>query len=103
MLPRSAVRGEFASDLYAGAALIPDLGAIHPGLYHRGLRERAASAGATLIGRTPVERIIPVDGGGFDVATSRGNGRARDVLVATNPYTANLLPSLHRPLIPFNA
>src|SRR5260221_9558931 len=31
MLPRSALRDEIASDLYCGAALIPDLGAIHPG------------------------------------------------------------------------
>jgi glycine/D-amino acid oxidase-like deaminating enzyme len=103
MLPRGAVRGEFASDLYEGAALIPDLGAIHPGLYHRGLRERVANAGVTMIGRTPVERIVPVDGGGFDVATAQGTVRARDVLVATNGYTGDFAPWLQRRLIPFDA
>jgi len=103
MLPRGAVRGEFASDLYEGAALIPDLGAIHPGLYHRGLRERAASAGVAMIGRTAVERIVPVDGGGFDVATAQGTVRARDVLVATNGYTGDFVPWLQRRLIPFDA
>jgi glycine/D-amino acid oxidase-like deaminating enzyme len=103
MLPRSSVRDEIASDLYCGAALIPDLGAIHPGLYHRGLRERAAAAGAILIGRTPVERIAPVAGGGFDVATSQGTTRARDVLVATNGYSGSLWPWLRRRLIPFDA
>jgi len=103
MLPRAALRDEIASDLYCGGALIPDLGAIHPGLYHRGLLERARAAGVTLIGRTPVERIAPVDGGGFDVTTPQGTTRARDVLVATNGYTGPLLPWLQRRLIPFDA
>ncbi|HEX3500214.1 MAG TPA: FAD-binding oxidoreductase [Stellaceae bacterium] len=103
MLPRAALRDEIASDLYCGGALIPDLGSIHPGLYHRGLLERARSAGAVLIGRTPVERVAPLDGGGFDVATPLGTTRARDVLVATNGYTGPLLPWLQRRLIPFDA
>ena len=103
MLPRVALRDEIASDLYCGGALIPDLGSIHPGLYHRGLLERARAAGAVLLGRTPVERIAPVDGGGFDVTTSLGTTRARDVLVATNGYTGPLLPWLQRRLIPFDA
>jgi glycine/D-amino acid oxidase-like deaminating enzyme len=103
MLPRAALRDEIASDLYCGGALIPDLGAIHPGLYHRGLLERARAAGVTLIGRTPVERIAPADGGGFDVTTLQGATRARDVLVATNGYTGPLLPWLQRRLIPFDA
>jgi glycine/D-amino acid oxidase-like deaminating enzyme len=103
MLPRAVLRDEIASDLYCGGALIPDLGAIHPGLYHRGLLERARAAGVTLIGRTPVERIAPADGGGFDVTTLQGATRARDVLVATNGYTGPLLPWLQRRLIPFDA
>jgi glycine/D-amino acid oxidase-like deaminating enzyme len=103
MLPRAALRDEIASDLYCGGALIPDLGAIHPGLYHRGLLERARAAGATLIGRTPVERIAPVDGDGFEVTTPQGTTRAGDVLVATNGYTGPLVPWLQRRLIPFDA
>ena len=103
MLPRSAVRDEIASDLYCGAALIPDLGAIHPGLYHRGLLDRVRSTGADLIGRTPVERIAPIDSGGFDVTTPQGTVRAREVLVATNGYSGSLWPWLQRRLIPFDA
>ncbi len=103
MLPRAAVRGEIASDLYCGAALIPDLGAIHPGLYHRGLLERVRDAGATLIGRLPALRIAPVEGSRFDVVTGLGTTRARDVLVATNGYTGSLWPWLQRRLIPFDA
>ncbi len=103
MLSRKAVRDEIASDLYCGGALIPDLASIHPGLYHRGLLDRARSAGVELIGGTRVERIVPVDGGGFDLKTSQGETRARDVLVATNGYTDGLLPWLQHRLIPFDA
>jgi glycine/D-amino acid oxidase-like deaminating enzyme len=103
MLPRARLSDEIASDLYCGAALIPDLGALHPGLYHRGLLDRARAAGAELIGATPVERVAPLAGGGFDVMTPRGTVRARDVLVATNGYSGALLPWLQRRLIPFDA
>ena len=103
MLSRKAVRDEIASDLYCGGALIPDLAAIHPGLYHRGLLDRARAAGAELIGGTRVERIVRLDGGGFDLSTPQGTTRARDVLVATNGYTDGLLPWLQRRLIPFDA
>src|SRR5258708_12257693 len=59
MLPRAALRDEIAGDLYCGGALIPDLGSIHPGLYHRGLLDRARAAGATLIAPTPLDPIAP--------------------------------------------
>ncbi|HMK68020.1 MAG TPA: FAD-binding oxidoreductase, partial [Stellaceae bacterium] len=103
MLPRARIREEIASDLYYGAALIPDLGSIHPGLYHRGLLERARSAGVELIGGTKVEQVGAFDGQGFELRTALGTTRARDVLVATNGYTGALLPWLQRRLIPFDA
>ncbi|HUK08926.1 MAG TPA: FAD-binding oxidoreductase [Stellaceae bacterium] len=103
MLSRTAVQDEIASDRYCGGALIPDLGAIHPGLYHRGLLDRARAAGVDLIGSTAVERITPLAGGGFDVVTPRGTTRSREVLVATNGYTGPLLPWLQSRLIPFDA
>jgi glycine/D-amino acid oxidase-like deaminating enzyme len=102
MVPKGQVRDEIASDLYCGGAVIPGLAAIHPGLYHRGLLDRARSAGVTLIGGTPVTGIRR-DGDGFDVATAQGPTRAKDVLVATNGYTGDLWPWLQRRLIPFDA
>ena len=56
-----------------------------------------------MIGGTRVERIVRLDGGGFDLSTPQGTTRARDVLVATNGYTDGLLPWLQRRLIPFDA
>jgi glycine/D-amino acid oxidase-like deaminating enzyme len=101
MIQGKAVRGEIATDRFYGGAVIPDLGAIHPGLYQRGLLDRARSAGVSLIGRTAVERIKA--NGGFELATAQGPVKARDVLLATNGYTDRLMPWLQRRVVPFNA
>jgi glycine/D-amino acid oxidase-like deaminating enzyme len=104
MVPRASVREEIATDRFCGGAVIPDLGAIHPGLYQRGLLERARAAGVTLIGHTPVERLGRAEtANGFVLASSRGAIKARDVLLATNGYTGPLLPWLRRRVIPFDA
>jgi glycine/D-amino acid oxidase-like deaminating enzyme len=99
MLPRGRVREEMASDLYDGGAVIPDLGSLHPGLYHRGLMTRALDAGVSIFGNcevTAVER-----GERFRVSTAAGETRARDVVVATNGYTPKCLPWHARRVIPF--
>ena len=41
MLPKSRQREAIATDLWHGGAIVPDLGALHPGKYHAGLRDRA--------------------------------------------------------------
>ncbi len=41
MVSRADQRLELATDLYFGGAVIPDLGSLHPGLYHKGLLARA--------------------------------------------------------------
>jgi glycine/D-amino acid oxidase-like deaminating enzyme len=104
MLPRERLREEMASDLYHGGAVIPDLGALHPGLYHRGLMERALAAGVALFGDcavTAIERMAGGGGGRFCIATAAGETRARDVVIATNGYTPKSLPWHARRLIPF--
>jgi glycine/D-amino acid oxidase-like deaminating enzyme len=104
MVPRGSVHEEIATERFCGGAVIPDLGAIHPGLYQRGLLDRARAAGVTLIGQTPVKRLDRAGAaGGFALATPRGAIKARDVLVATNGHTGSLLPWLQRRVIPFDA
>jgi glycine/D-amino acid oxidase-like deaminating enzyme len=102
MVPRARQHSEIGSDVYYGGAVVPDLGCIHPGLYHQGLLDRARDAGAELHALTPVLRISP-DDGGFVVTTGRGAVHARDVLVATNGYTTGATPWLVRRVIPFDA
>ncbi len=100
MLPRTRMREEMATDLYQGGAIIPDLGSLHPGLYHRGLMERALSAGVTIFGNCEVTAIAQTNEG-FRVTTTTGETRARDVVVATNGYTPRSLPWHARRVIPF--
>lgn len=96
MLPRGRMREEMATDLYDGGAVIPDLGSLHPGLYHRGLMERALSAGVSIFGNCEVTAIAP-----RHVTTASGETRARDVVVATNGYTPKSLPWHARRVVPF--
>jgi len=103
MLPRERLREEMASDLYDGGAVIPDLGSLHPGLYHRGLMERALAAGVAIFGNCEVMAIEQIGQRGerFRVSTAAGQTRARDVIVATNGYTPKSLTWHARRLIPF--
>ncbi|MGH7156134.1 MAG: NAD(P)/FAD-dependent oxidoreductase, partial [Acetobacteraceae bacterium] len=102
MVPCARQHTEIGSDIYHGGAVIPDLGSIHPGLYHQGLLYRTCTAGAELHPQTPVTRIAP-DSAGFTVTTGRGRVQARDVLVATNGYTGSTTPWLARRVVPFDA
>ena len=104
MLPRARLREEMATDLYEGGAVIPDLGSLHPGLYHRGLMERALAAGVAIFGTCEVTAVEPAAGQGgdrFRIATAAGQVRARDVVVATNGYTPKSLPWHARRVVPF--
>lgn len=100
MISQAEQRTEFASDIYFGGAVIPDLGSLHPGLYHKGLLGRVRVAGGTVLGRTEVLQIRRA-GRGFDIATTRGALRAREVIVATNGYTPRQFAWQARRVIPF--
>ena len=82
MLPRARLREEMATDLYDGGAVIPDLGSLHPGLYHRGLMTKALAAGVAIFGNCEVSAVEPAGQGGerFRVTTAAGQTRARDVV-----------------------
>ena len=101
MISESEQSDEIGAGRYVGGALIPDLGSIHPGLYHLGLLNTARSASVRIIGHTPVTAVRP-DGTGFQVDTPRGVLMARDVIVATNGYTDSAVPWLRRRVIPFH-
>ena len=103
MLSRAEQRAEMATDFYFGGAVVPDLGALHPGLYHKGLLDRVVAAGGVVRARTPVLGIETTDGGRFRLRTSRGEVVARDVIVATNGYTPPQLGWQARRVIPFSA
>jgi glycine/D-amino acid oxidase-like deaminating enzyme len=103
MVPRARLREEMATDLYDGGAVIPDLGSLHPGLYHRGLMTAALAAGVAIFGNCEVTAVEPAanQGDRFRVTTAARQTRARDVVVATNGYTPKSLPWHARRVIPF--
>jgi len=101
MLPRARQHEEIATDLWHGGAVLPDLGAIHPGLYHAGLRDRARAAGVRLHARVTVAALAE-EGRRVVVRTDRGRIEAGDVVLATNGYTGDLA-GLDRRVLPFDA
>lgn len=100
MIAPADVRRELASDAYVGGAVIPDLGSIHPALYHRGLLQAARAAGVRVFTRTPVTKLMR-DGRAVRVDTARGHVAAREAIVATNGYTPRHLSWLARRVVPF--
>jgi glycine/D-amino acid oxidase-like deaminating enzyme len=101
MIPKADMRREIGSDFYAGGAVIPDHGALHPGLYNLGLLNRAMAAGVEVLANTAVKGIAR-GAAGLVIATARGEVRAKDALVATNGYVDGATPWLRRRLVPFH-
>lgn len=94
------VHTEIASDCYHGGAMIPDLGSIHPALYHEGLVRKVLEAGGRLCPFNPVLGI-EVGTHGATLQLANGNIAARHVIVATNGYTSRDMKWLARRVIPF--
>jgi glycine/D-amino acid oxidase-like deaminating enzyme len=100
MVSKADLHRELASDLYHGGVVLPDLCSLHSGLYHQGLTRLAKSAGAAIADRTEVQGIAR-DGKEFALATTKGEVRAREVIVATNGYSGPAMAWLQRRVIPF--
>lgn len=100
MVLRQDQRQAFGSDRCHGGAIVPGLGALHPGLYHLGLLERARNAEVRVLGHTAVTALRR-ESAGFSVHTRGGTLRAREVVVATNGYTGRATPALRRRVVPF--
>ncbi len=103
LLEGEALAAEIGAGRFAGGALIPDLAALHPGLYQLGLLERAEAAGVQVLARTPVTGVSGARGA-LTVRTPRGQLAAHEVVFATNGYTGQGAPGwLRRRVIPFDA
>ena len=99
MVPRSDQQAEVGTDRYHGGEVREDIAGCHPGLYHLGLLRLAVTAGARVVQETEVLGVRG-DGTGFELETSRGRMRAREVIEATNGYTTAGLPWLRRRIVP---
>jgi len=99
MVSKAEQHTEIGTDHYHGGAVRPDIGGLHPGLLHDGILARAVEAGAVVHGRTAVNGVRR-EGDGFEIETTRGRVRARDVVVCTNGYTREEFSWLQRRVIP---
>jgi len=102
LLTRADLSREIGSARYYGALLDPGGCSLQPAKYARGLALAADRAGARLMEQTEVTRVRK-RGAVFEVQTSRGALRARDVLAATNGYTPAALARLRRRVIPIGS
>ncbi|MGE0716994.1 MAG: NAD(P)/FAD-dependent oxidoreductase [Alphaproteobacteria bacterium] len=99
MLPRERQHEQINTDLFYGGLMSERSGRLHPALLHKGIRDAARRAGATMsvnAKMTAVER----DGAGFIVRTTAGDIRAREVVATTNGYTGKELGWWRRRLVP---
>lgn len=100
MVPKSEQHREVRTNFFHGGLLLHGAGALHPGLYQLGLMQRARNAGARVFGNTVVSAVDRASEGGFTVTTTRGEVRARDVLMATNGYRGTEMGWLRRRTLP---
>src|SRR5690606_29731850 len=80
----------------------PRHAALDPGRYHQSLLERGLAAGVTVAPHTPVTGIERL-GDGFRVATPRGDGRGRDVVLGTDVFTGESTAWQRRRIIPIGS
>ena len=100
VVPQHGIRSVVGSDRFR-AALVDTVGAgLQPAAYVFGLAETVARKGVSLIEHARVDQIHS-ERSGFELTTSKGKLRARDVLLATNGYTTSRPePRLRRRVVP---
>ena len=99
VVQKSDMHKEIASDSYQGGLVFHSHGGVHPALFQQGLLAVARAAGVGIAGFTPVTRIDRQTDHAV-VHTARGSIAARDVVVATNGYSARPVLDFARRLVP---
>lgn len=99
LVAAAELKHELATNVYHGGLLDPLSASLHPAKLVAGLARCAHEAGAHLFETTAVLDCNR-ESNGFVLQTSRGELRAREVVVATNGYTPASLRPLRRRIIP---
>ena len=97
-IPVNQIRDEIGSDAYHGALTDEISGGLHASKYVYGLATTVSNLGVQLCEQTDVLDIEKNDSNYFRLITSKGDVRAKKVIIATNGYTDRLVPRL-KPLI----
>jgi glycine/D-amino acid oxidase-like deaminating enzyme len=102
LLSRDELAREIESPCYHGGLIDPGGCSLQPAQYAQGLAQAAERAGARLLEGAEVKRIRRMHGA-FEVTTTKGTVKAREVLAATNGYTPRALAPLRRRVIPIGS
>ena len=102
MIPQEQQTNEIGSDYYRGGMLTEQAGHLHPALYFKGLLHSCRTRGIAVCANAEVTTLSTV-GGDWLVATTRGDIKASQVVVATNGYTGRATPQFKRRLVPVKA
>jgi len=99
MVPRAEQHSEIGSDTYHGGQIMPQNATLHPGKFQSEMLRVVLAKGGKIAIHSPVIKIER-DGDGFEVTSTAGRIRARDVIVATNGYTGAMFPEFRRRVVP---
>lgn len=102
IVERGVQQAEIGTDSYHGGIVFEKHASLDPARYHQALLDIAVAAGAQVATHSKVTSIERA-GQGYVLRTSRGEVRARDVVIATNGYTSGLTPWLRRRVIPIGS
>jgi glycine/D-amino acid oxidase-like deaminating enzyme len=106
LIPPERIRDEVGTDEYCGGLLYRKSAQMHMGRFGRGLAQAAATHGALIFDRTPVERLERIGGMRYRVHTDFGVVQAGQVLVATGATRHGSVPSFwywRRRIIPIGS
>lgn len=99
MVSKRDLHNEIGSDLYVGARIHPHHAGLQPAKYVAELIRIVRERGAHIQDRTRLLSYVSA-GRNFELVTSRGKLRTRDLIIATNGYTGAATPWLRRRIVP---
>ncbi|MBK8051490.1 MAG: FAD-binding oxidoreductase [Anaerolineales bacterium] len=99
VVSKNDLRTEIGTNEYFGGLVDRNSAAVQPARYVFGLAEAAARRGAHLVEHAQVTGMMRRRGR-FFLGTTRGKLEAREVLLATNGYTTNLVPAARQGIFP---
>lgn len=102
VVSKADLRSEVGADVYFGGLGDRNSAGLHPARYVFGLAQAVARHGARLVEQAEVTRIKRTRTG-FLLYTSKGSLNAREVLVATNGYTTNVVKPLRQGIFPLGS
>ena len=99
LVPKEEIQSEIGTDFYFGGLSDEISGGLQPAKYVNGLARVVSNLGVILCENSSVDSIKK-DGKFYEVLTSRGVIKSKDVIIATNGYTDTLIPDLKPKIFP---